>query len=88
MATPQSGILADVPSFSRYLEFGAVADTDPAPVLRGLASQDFGEDVVIGLGIALVQSLGATIDGLRPFPSLAGPGAEVPSTQGPTSGFG
>ncbi|MCZ6637051.1 MAG: Dyp-type peroxidase [Alphaproteobacteria bacterium] len=81
MATPQLGILADVPGFSRYLEFGAIPDTDAKPALRDLACQDLGEGLVIGMGIGLVQNLGVTIDGLRPFPSLAGPGAEVPSTQ-------
>jgi hypothetical protein len=33
MSTPQPGILADVPAFSRYLEFGVLNDADPAPAL-------------------------------------------------------
>ena len=61
MTQPQPGILADVPGFSRYLEFGAVPDTDPKPVLRGLSSQSFGDGVVIGLGIGLVGSCGIIV---------------------------
>lgn len=65
MSLSQPGILAPVPSFSRYLEFGAVRDMDP----------------VIGLGPGLVQGFEGSIRGLRPFPALSGPGCEIPSTQ-------
>ncbi len=41
-----------------------------------------GWPAVIGLGAPLVQALGAQIEGLRPFPALAGPGVAFPSTQG------
>ena len=81
MSSSQPGILAPVPPLSRYLEFGAAPDTDPLPVLRGLASRNIDHDVVIGLGPGLVQGLGQPVGGLRPFPSLSGPGCEVPSTQ-------
>lgn len=81
MSSPQPGILAPVPAFSRYLEFGAVPDTDPAPALRAIASESFGEEVVIGLGTALIERLGRSVPGLRPFPALTGPGCSVPSTQ-------
>ena len=81
MSSPQPGILADVPGFSRYLEFGAIADVDPAPALGALAAKQVDETVVVGLGAGLVLGLGAAIEGLRPFPALIGPGIEVPSTQ-------
>ena len=81
MSSPQPGILADVPGFSRYLEFGAIADVDPAPALGALAAEQVDETVVVGLGAGLVLGLGAAIEGLRPFPALIGPGIEVPSTQ-------
>ncbi len=81
MSTPQPGILDPVPSLARYLEFGAVADVDPAPVLRDLASQPIGRDLVVGVGPGLVRGLGRSIEGLRPFPSISGPGCEVPATQ-------
>ena len=81
MNTPQPGILASVPSFSRYLEFGAAPDPDLVPVLRDLASRSIDQELVVGVGPGLVQGLGQPIEGLRPFPSLSGPGREVPSTQ-------
>ena len=81
MSTPQPGILAPVPGLSRYLEFGAVADHDPVPVLRELASRPIDQELVVGLGPGLVHGLGQSIEGLRPFPSLSGPGCQVPSTQ-------
>lgn len=81
MSTPQPGIFADDPGFSRYLEFGSVADAEAAPVLQRLAAEPVDETAVIGLGAGLVAGLGATIDALRPFPALSGPGIDVPSTQ-------
>ena len=81
MSTPQPGIFAPVPSFSRYLEFGAVPGGDPKPVLRELASRSVDPSMVTGIGPGLIQGLGRQIEGLRPFPSLSGPGCEVPSTQ-------
>ncbi len=80
-STPQSGILAPVPSFSRYLEFGAIPDRDIAPVLGQLASRPVDQELVLGIGPGLVQGLGQSIKGLRPFPGLSGPGCEIPSTQ-------
>ena len=82
MSSPQPGILAPIPGLARYLEFTAVPDRDPAAALRGLASRQSGEDAVIGLGPGLVRGLGRGIAGLRSFPSLSGPGCEVPATQG------
>jgi porphyrinogen peroxidase len=81
MSTPQPGILADVPKLSRYLEFGLRPDTDPAPVLRALASRPVDQQVVIGIGPGLVRRLGRSIAPLRAFPSLTGAGCEIPSTQ-------
>ena len=81
MSSSQPGILVPIPSLSRYLEFGANPDSDPVSVLRNLAIQNIDEGIVIGFGPGLVQGLGHSIEGLRPFPSLSGPGCEVPSTQ-------
>lgn len=82
MSTPQPGILAPVPALSRYLEFWAAPDADVAPVLGELAAANLGETVVVGIGPGLVRRLGRSVEGLRSFPSLSGPGCEVPSTQG------
>jgi putative iron-dependent peroxidase len=81
MTSPQPGILADVPALSRYLEFGVIADTDPAPALRALAALAVDESTVIGLGPGLVSGIGGAVEGLRHFPCLSGPGIEIPSTQ-------
>lgn len=81
MSEPQPGILAPVPSLSRYLEFGTLTDADIASVLQALAAEPLDENVVIGLGPGLTAGLGGDIDGLRPFPAISGPGCEVPSTQ-------
>lgn len=81
MTAYQPGILAPVPGHSRYLEFGLVPDSDPAPALKALASRAGGEDIVVGLGQGLVRALGKAVGGLRPFPAMAGPGCAVPSTQ-------
>jgi porphyrinogen peroxidase len=81
MSTPQPGILAPAPGFSRYLEFSASSDSDPVAALKALAARAINEDIVIGLGPGLVQKLGHPIEGLRPLPAISGPGCEIPSTQ-------
>lgn len=81
MSTSQAGILADLPDLSRYLEFNRLPDCNPAPVLRDLAARKLGAEMVIGLGSGLVSSLKGTVPGMRAFPSMSGPGVEVPSTQ-------
>jgi porphyrinogen peroxidase len=81
MSTPQGGILADVPSLSRYLEFNLIPDTDPLQVLRGLAARSLGTDVVIGFGAGLVIRIGGSVEGLRSFQSASSLGCNVPSTQ-------
>lgn len=81
MSTPQPGILAPVPAFSRYMEFNTLPDGQPEPVLRQIAAPEIDESIVVGFGPGLAQGLGHAVDGLRPFPSLSGPGCEVPSTQ-------
>jgi len=81
MNTSQPGILAPLSSCARYLEFNAIPDTDPAPVLRELAAFPLEQDLVIGFGPGLIKGLGGDIAELRGFPALSGPGIEVPSTQ-------
>lgn len=80
MTSSQAGILADVPAHSRYLEFSLVADGDPVTGLRALIDRDWDDRIVIGLGAGFVQKLGGHVAGLRIFPSMSGPGCEVPST--------
>jgi len=81
MHAAQPGILAPVPGQSRYMEFSLMADADVAPALHNLASQNIGQDIVIGVGPGLAERLGQPIAGLKAFPELSAPGCEAPSTQ-------
>jgi porphyrinogen peroxidase len=77
---PQIGVLEPVPAVGRHLTFDLRFSADPHRAIRKLADEA-PSSCVIGLGISLVSSLGATIGGLRVFPALAGKGVETPSTQ-------
>ena len=81
MSTSQAGILADLPDLSRYLEFNLLPDSDPVPVLRDLAARELGAEIVIGFGSGLVSTLKGSVPGVRAFPTMSGPGVEVPSIQ-------
>ena len=77
---PQVGILDPVPPVGRHLTFDLRFAADPHRAIRNLAGEA-PASCVIGLGPSLVSALGGTIEGLRPFPALAGKGVETPSTQ-------
>lgn len=78
----QAGILASVPRHARYLMFSYESDSaDIAETMMPLLEVVDGEDTVVGLGPSLVAAVAAEIPGLRPFPALAGPGFDIPSTQ-------
>ena len=57
------------------------------PVLRDLAARELGAEMVIGFGSGsgsgsgLVSTLKGSVPGVRAFPTMSGPGVEVPSTQ-------
>ena len=80
MTQTQPGILAPVPALARFLTFSLAPGADPAAALADLAVLSDGESVVVGLGPSLVASLGAKIDGLRPFPVLDQMEIDIPST--------
>jgi len=80
MNAAQPGILLDVPEGCRYMTFGLVPGADPVEPLKALRDRGVGEEMVIGLGQSLVSALGATVEGLRPFPTLVGPGVDIPAT--------
>ena len=80
MNTVQAGILLPVPQRCRYLTFGLQPGADPAGVLKRLKEVEVGEGMVVGLGQSVVAALGRSIEGLRPFPSLVGPGVDIPAT--------
>ncbi len=81
MASHQAGILATGPSLGRFLFVQLLAGDDPDQAVSALSELDDDEDLVVGLGSSLVLAAGGNVDGLRVFPSLTGPGIEVPSTQ-------
>jgi len=81
MTSSQPGILPPIPPLSRYMEFRLAPDQGATSALGSLAEHQIGDELVIGLGPGLVQGLGHAIEGLASFPSLSGPGCEVPSTQ-------
>lgn len=81
MSNHQPSILSPIPGHSRYLEFRALPDEDYVAVLKQLSAVPMENELVVGLGFGLVQALTKSVPGLRPFPSLSGPGCTVPSTQ-------
>ena len=80
MNNAQSGILESPPPVARYLIFSLTDHGDARRSLRALCDMADGRQTVIGLGQSLVLALGATVSGLRTFPSYAGAGFDVPST--------
>lgn len=79
--TAQPGILAPVPPCGRSMTFRLALEADPRPALAELQRHFDPAWGVVGLGEPLVRALGKSVSGLRGFPSLAGPGCSVPSTQ-------
>jgi putative iron-dependent peroxidase len=80
MDTHQPGILLDVPQRCRYFTFGLIPGADPTEALTNLKDLDIGEGMVVGIGKSVVSALGREVDGLRSFPSLVGPGVDIPAT--------
>ena len=80
MEAVQPGVFPEVPEGCRYLTFGLIPGADPTRALEDLRDQVLGEEMVVGLGLSLVSLLGKDIPALRPFPSLVGPGVDIPAT--------
>jgi putative iron-dependent peroxidase len=82
MELSQPAILGDVPRCARFLTLGLGTGSDPRATLARLAELPADPARVVGLGVSLVQALGRSVDGLRPFPVISGPAGAFPSTQG------
>ena len=80
MDAVQPGILLPVPQRCRYLTFGLIPGADPTEALENLREFGAGPGMVVGIGKSVVSVLGQVVDGLRPFPSLVGPGVDIPAT--------
>jgi len=78
----QPAILAPVPAAGRFLVFQLRPGADPDASLMRLGATELEDSTVVGLGFPLVEVLRRRLPGLRPFPSMAGPGFAFPSTQG------
>ena len=80
--TVQPGILAPVPTHARYLTFSLTDPSAARPALNALKTVADGNHAVVGLSESLLESLDASVTGLRAFPSSTGAGIEIPSTRG------
>lgn len=80
MKTVQCGVLAPVPPLARYLSFTLKPRSEPRRALLALSKIADGEKCVVGIGESLLRVLDCGIAGMRPFPSYAGVGFEVPAT--------
>ena len=77
----QAGILAPVPRVGRYLHFSMVLGADAVRLaLRSVLPLVDGDAVVVGLGLATVAALDASVPGLREFPVLHSKACALPST--------
>lgn len=81
MSVHQPGALLPGPALGRFVFFHVVPDENTGDALAALSELEPGDDMVVGLGNSLVLASGASIEGLRTFPSLTGPRVEIPSTQ-------
>jgi putative iron-dependent peroxidase len=80
MSAVQPGVLPDIPQGCRYLTLSLIPGADPVEPLKALQEMGIGEEMVVGLGPSLVALLGKEIQGLRPFPTMVGPGVDIPAT--------
>lgn len=77
----QRGILDPIPQHATYLVFNLVDGADPRPALRQLAGLADGRQVVVGVGLSLVNALGRQVEGLRDFPTFAAAKVAMPSNR-------
>lgn len=80
MDTAQSGILLPVPAQCRFMTFSLKPGADPTEALRALKDHGSDDGMVVGIGKSVVSALGKEVAGLRSFPSLVGPGVDIPAT--------
>jgi putative iron-dependent peroxidase len=79
--TAQTAILEPIPAHARHLFFDLKPAASPRATLLELAAVCDGQSVVMGIGIAVAQVLGASVAGLRGFPVLPDARPAIPATQ-------
>lgn len=81
----QPGILDGIPRVARYVLFTLAGEQQAVQAIKEAVTRASplvnGEDVVIGIGPALVKALGGEIPGLHEFPDFSGK-VKVPATPG------
>ena len=82
MGLVQTGILADIPSRSRYLTFVIKEPRELKSTLAGLSHMVDGNNVLIGIGVKIVNALRHNIPGLTTFPDYTQGPVSVPATTG------
>jgi putative iron-dependent peroxidase len=80
MSTVQPGILLPVPPCCRFMTFGLKPGAEPSEALESLKEFGVDDGMVVGIGKSVVSALGREVCGLRSFPSLVGPGVDIPAT--------
>ena len=77
----QPAIMPGVPRVARYLTFNVQPGAEPVASIDRVQTLAIGDGIVVGIGEPLISHWGTSIEGLRTFPALSGPGVQVPSTQ-------
>ena len=77
----QPGILPGIPRVARYLSFSVRTNSTKDSVLQSLRTLAIDNRCVVGVGAPLILHCGGSLEKLRTFPPLSGPGVQIPSTQ-------
>ncbi|MEH6812381.1 MAG: Dyp-type peroxidase [Motiliproteus sp.] len=80
MTMVQSGILNPLPAAARYLFFTLRPGANSEQLRQAIAELPEHGDMVIGLGLSVIQQLGGEVPGLKAFPALSCRGIDIPST--------
>ena len=81
-SSPQPNLLPPNLPYGLSMTWREAASFDPDRARTTLSSQFDPGVAILGIGEPLLKSLSFTLPALRPFPSLAGPGVSIPSSQG------
>lgn len=80
MKQVQPGILADNPQVARFLSFNLHDSRALLNCLQEVRSMVDGDNMVIGLGQSVIDSLGGSVPGLKTFQPISCQGIDIPAT--------